>query len=66
MKLDHCAVPSLSPYTRPDGSCLGRHPEEKGQEEESVPAAPAAEGAACQSCRTDEPGLIAADIPAQR
>jgi hypothetical protein len=40
MKPSHSAVPSLSPYTRPDGSCLGRHLEEKGQEE-SVPAAPA-------------------------
>ena len=41
MKPGYSAVPSLLPYARPDGSCLGRHPEEKGQEEASVPAAPA-------------------------
>jgi hypothetical protein len=40
MKPDHSAVPPLSPYTRPDGSCLGRHPEEKS-DEELVPTAPA-------------------------
>lgn len=40
MKPGYSAVPSLLPYARPDGSCLGRHPEEKS-EEESVPAAPA-------------------------
>jgi hypothetical protein len=40
MKPDHSAVPSLSPYARPDGSCLGRHLDEKSNEG-SVPAAPA-------------------------
>jgi hypothetical protein len=39
MKPGYSAVPSLLPYARPDGSCLGRHPEEKS--EDSVPAAPA-------------------------
>lgn len=34
------AEPTLSPFARPDGTCLGRQPEE--QPEESVPEAPAA------------------------
>ncbi|MBP2314846.1 hypothetical protein [Azospirillum soli] len=33
------APPPVSPFARPDGSCLGRHPEE--EDEEPVPAAPA-------------------------
>jgi hypothetical protein len=41
MKPGYSAVPPLLPDARPDGSCLGRHPEEKSEEEESVPAAPA-------------------------
>jgi hypothetical protein len=41
MKPGHSVVPSLSPDAHPDGSCLGRHPEEKGQEKEAVPTAPA-------------------------
>ena len=65
MKPGHSAVPSLSPYTHPDGSCLGRHPEEKGQEGVGAYGSGRARGAACQSCRTDELGLITADIPAR-
>jgi hypothetical protein len=35
----HPAGPDLSPFARPDGTCLGRLPEE--EPEEAVPAAPA-------------------------
>ena len=51
MKSHQFAPLTLSPFARPDGSCLGRPPEE--DDEEPIPAAPAEpEDAAVQP---DEP-----------
>ena len=47
----HSASGPLPPFARPDGSCLGHHPEE--EDEETVPAAPAEPDDA--SVEPDEP-----------
>jgi hypothetical protein len=39
METHHPAAPSLLPFARPDGACLGCPPEE--EHEEPVPVAPA-------------------------